>query len=201
MDRVSATPAVKRSSKQKDVPYINQDVDYFGRSDVVREVTDRLNYVPLALRDTPSLITLNAKHHEVLCLDKQKCEMALAETRKKKDRDMKKVLRVKEANSIFYTQNPLSPPYYYPKKDNYDDANSKYAIGSTQDSSSPDGDTPDKKKEITPRTQAKIDHKLLFGEEIVPVPAHQNMVKRALKERKEREMKEKGLKEDPSILR
>ena len=27
------------------------------------------------------------------------------------------------------------------------------------------------------------------------------MVKRALKERKEREMKEKGLKEDPSILR
>ena len=71
--------------------------------------------MPLALRDTPSVIKLSEQQIEKLNLEQTKCERALKRTQEVKDDCMKKVLRVKEANRFFFTQNPLSPPYYYPE--------------------------------------------------------------------------------------
>jgi hypothetical protein len=89
---------------------------------------------------------------------------------------MKRVLAVKEANQFFFTQNPLEPPYYYPdtRIQEGDDQN-KSAAGSTKESSSPNDEN---NKEITPRTQAKIDHRLLFGDnDTVPVPCEPGFIR------------------------
>ena len=94
---------------------------------------------------------------------------------------MKTVLKVKEANQFFFTQNPLEPPYYYPDTRAQEEEQNKYAAGSTKESSSPDDKNA---KEITPRTQNKIDHMLLFGDEnAVPVPCEPGFIKQALEDR------------------
>ena len=49
---------------------------------------------------------------------------------------------------------------------------------------------------MTPRTQAKIDHMKLFGEEMIPIPCEPGQVKKALEDRKARDMKLKGYVED-----
>lgn len=115
---------------------------------------------------------------------------------------MKKVLRVKETNRFFFTKNEYAPPYYYPDKNPFDDSsqqnqNSQYT-STTKDSSSPNEDE-HKSKVVTPRTQARIDHQLLFGEEIIPVPCEPGQIKKALAERKARDMKAKGFKNEENF--
>lgn len=44
---------------------------------------------------------------------------------------------------------------------------------------------------MTPRTQAKIDHKLLFGDDIVPVPCEAGVIKKALEDRRKKEGRDK----------
>ena len=64
-------------------------------------------YIPLAMRDADSVIKLSNKYLDELYRDNERCELALKETNKKKNTALKRVLRLKEANRFFFTQNPL----------------------------------------------------------------------------------------------
>ena len=61
---------------------------------------------------------------------------------------MQQVLRIKEANRYFFTQNPLSPPYYYPERANMED---HMASATTKDSNSPNDNEDQVAKELSPR--------------------------------------------------
>ena len=140
--------------------------------------------MPLALRDQKSLSKLCSQHIEILRLEDTKCERALKRTNERKNECMKDVLRLKETNRYFFTQNPNAPPYYYPEKDIIDER----ATHTTKDSSSPnDTDTTINEAEISPRTQAKRDYKQLFGDAIIPVPTQPGLIKKALEERRKRD--------------
>lgn len=104
----------------------------------------------------------------------------------RKNECMKGVMRIKETNRYFFTQNPTAPPYYYPERSIIDER----ATSTTKDSSSPnDTDVTLNETEVTPRTQAARDYKKLFGDSIVPIPCEAGRIKKALDERRKRDGK------------
>ena len=107
--------------KKGEESWINNEIDYIGRIDLVERAQHQTKYIPLALRDTPSFLKLSNQHIDKMMLEETKCERALKNTTHTKNLNMKKVLRVKETNRFFFTKNEYAPPYYYPDKDSMDD--------------------------------------------------------------------------------
>lgn len=93
----------------------------------------------------------------------------------------------------------MSPPYYYPEK-NLGDEN---GTATTNDSSPPVEGDDGENKSVSPRTQARIDHNMLFSDEIVPVPCEPARIKRALEERRklDKRTKEDIEKSQAALLR
>lgn len=137
-DRYGNKTIAATASKVVNDGFINKDIDYFGKVDIVDRAIKATGYIPLALRDKQSLIKISQEHIDKLQLETTKCERALKRTADKKNDCMQRVLRIKEANRFFFTQNPLSPPYYYPEKEDHEENNT----ATTKDSSSPN-DTED----------------------------------------------------------
>lgn len=108
---------------------------------------------------------------------------------------MKKVLRVKEANRYFFTQNPTAPPYYFPEK------SVEELI--KNDANDEDDDNRSRERQVSPATQAKIDSKLLFMDNIVPIPCDPAILKKALEDRRKREGRDKNdmMKSSAALIR
>lgn len=57
-DRYNKTPTI--TSKTANDSYINKDIDYFGKSNIVdRAIKATNNYIPLAFKDKKSLIKIS----------------------------------------------------------------------------------------------------------------------------------------------
>ncbi len=56
-DRYNKTPTI--TSKTANDSYINKDIDYFGKSDIVDRAIKATGYIPLAFRDKKTLIKIS----------------------------------------------------------------------------------------------------------------------------------------------
>ena len=56
------------------------EIDYFGRVDLIEKAIEATGYIPKALRDPDSLIKLCEDHIEVLSREKTACETRLKNT-------------------------------------------------------------------------------------------------------------------------
>ena len=173
----------KTKDKMKDSSYINKEIDYFNKLEIVEKTIESTGYIPRAMRDQKSIIKLSDMRCDELDKEDQRCELALKRAQEKKNECMKSVLRIKEANRYFFTQNPSAPPFYYPEKTG--DENGK------KDGKNENDDEENDSKQVSPRTQAKIDSKLLFREDLIPVPCEPAVLKKALEERRKREGRDK----------
>lgn len=76
----SATKDLRRPKSKVGTSMINEDINYFGRYDLVERAITATGYIPLALRDEKSVIKLSNKYINELSKEDEKCELALKET-------------------------------------------------------------------------------------------------------------------------
>jgi len=65
-DRYGNKTQAATASKVVTDGFINKDIDYFGKVDIVDRAIKATGYIPLALRDKPSLIKISQEHIDKL---------------------------------------------------------------------------------------------------------------------------------------